>query len=383
MTRDQRLAQISDVDYDFSLVVPDVYRVFSNEETGTFFQTIHKGLSLIAMQAALTTAEELSCLSPEEVLPYQRKIWVPITASAGGTFTFDPAPYSILGVKATVGATPDWVSGAAYSRTTGIVSGLAAGALYWIPEILSTNPWIWTRLARPIGVYPKDVPTGYSPAHIPPYLQAVREGIRGGTRTFTLKHLVSAVAGNPFAYADGKVVGISATSVSLEVEEGIIECEIPEGTGSLPFVNIGTNVRRFDPLVVGSCTVTTSGRAERAWGTPADVVTASGDRIKLTSAFASSFGFSDRIRLRVLSTGFDEVFLVRAVYGDIVVIEGDLPVLGGLESAIAQRLEASPEGADNVAITVVSSYGNGHEAFLNRLLPRALPPGLTHTLAYS
>lgn len=382
MTRTQRLDQISEVDYDFASVVPDVYRTFTTDGTTDFFDVLHRGLGLVSMQAALTTAEQTSCMSPEQVLPYRRVIWTPITAGSDGKWTADPNPYSILGVKRSVGRTEDWVDAAVYTRATGVVSGLTPGESYWIPEMLHLNPWIWTALARPLGVFPEDVPTGYSPAHLPPYLRVVREGIRGGTRVRTLRNMLSAAAGNPFAYVAGTVVSAGASGVVVQPATGDpVACEVPEGTSDLALVALGTVVLRHAPLVAGSVSVVPSGRTERAWGMPVDITTASGQHITLAAALP--LGFGDRIRIRILSTGYDASYIVRRASGLSVSVEGDLPVLTGAEEAVAQRLDASPESTRNIAIEVASSYGNGQEKFVRALAARALPVSVGHTLTYA
>lgn len=383
MTRDERLSEICAVQTDFSASTPDVYRIFATEDTDAFFEAIHRGLSLVSMQAAFTVAERLTCFSPESALPYRRVLWTYVTGDAQGGVTLDPAPYSVLGAKASVSPTTDWLtaSSGAYNRTTGRLTGVGLGVGAWIPEMLFPNPWIWHHLARPLGLSEADIPQAYPPDHVPHFLQVVREGIRGGTARRTLRNLLSAAVGNPFAYATGVVKTIAAGVLTIELPDGaLVAHALPAASGALALLSVGTLVRRYNPLVTGGVSVTASGYGEQAWGSPVDVLSAQKDQVTLSSPLACGFG--DRVRIRVLSTGFDNVYLVRASFGAAVVVEGAVPALSGGEDAVAQVLQASPAGTKQLTIAA-TRYGTSGPAAtsVSALLDRALPPTLAHTLA--
>lgn len=383
MTRDQRLAQIVEVDFDLGAYVPDVYRTFSTEATDVFFQTVHRTLSLVALQAGLGLAERLTAISPESVVPYQRTIWTPIRSGATGQYTLPFQPYSILGVKQTVGLTPDWIDSATYNQAAGRIEGLAPNTDYWIPEILYPNPWIWHHLGRPIGLTPSDVPEGYSPVHTPPYIQLVREGIRGGTRRRTLTALCSAVAGNPFAYVAGTVTAVTSSTITVTPTEGPpVDHQRIDGTSSqLSILPLGAVVKRFDPLVGAPVVLAMTSPSENGWGTPVAVTEAAANRMVLENPFSCAFG--DRVRVRVLATGFDHTYLVRHAEANTVIVEGVLPLVTSAGQAVAQRFDVSPEVTQHLTITAVSRAQNGHEATLRALVARALPPTLGYTLLYT
>jgi hypothetical protein len=376
--RDARVEQILEIPFDVVPYLPDSYYTFADDATETMTRTLHKGIALVAMQESLMMAEHLSVAAPDQAIPYRHRIWLEVTSNAQGEVTLIQPPWAIIGVKETLSADDDWVNAASYDRTTGTISGLAPDTTYWVPEARHYNPWVWSKIAAPLGFGEEHFPLGYGPEHLVQLLRVVRAGMRQGSIAASLRALASALSGNPFAYVAGTVTAHAANHIVVTQEDGTeTRCWLPEGqgAGSLTLVPVSTEVGLFEPLVVNGASVALAGKTERVWDSPIEVSSASGEQLTLASNPGAGHG--DRLRVRVLSSGFEAVYLVRNAKGSQVRVEGPVPTLSGGEYAFAQRLSADPEPSLAISVVATSSYGNARKAAVETFVERALPSSVT------
>ena len=381
--RDARVQQILGIPFDVVPYLPDSYYTFADESTETMTRTLHKGLAIVAIQESLMMAEQLSVIAPDQAIPYRHRIWLEVVSDASGEVTLVQPPWAVIGVKATLSADSDWVA-FSYDRTTGTISGLAADTTYWLPEVRHYNPWVWSKIAAPLGFGPEHFPLGYGPEHLVQLLRVLRTGIQKGTNTATLTALASALAGNPFAYVAGTITAHEANHVVVTQADGTqTRCWLPEGqgAGSLALRAVSTEVELFEPLVTGGASVSITGKSDRVWGLPIEISSASGETFTLASNPGATYG--DRLRVRVLSSGFEAVYLVRSAKGSTLHVEGPVPTLSGGEYGFAQRLEADPEPTLSVVVAATSSYGNHRAGTAETFVERALPSSVTANITTS
>jgi hypothetical protein len=152
---------------------------------------------------------------------------------------------------------------------------------YWIPAVKTENPYLWDVTAKGVGVERDMMPSKYTPKHWPYLLQLFEFGLQRGMEERAVECAVSGLAGNPFAYADGRIVGKERGKdrdyVVIDPEDpddapdgqGVLYCEVPHGKG-VRLLNIGTEVEKFDPLLRSSPVTVTFNNEKRdaLWSQP-------------------------------------------------------------------------------------------------------------------
>lgn len=99
-TREDRASELW-LHTDLHSYLSSATKVFGDEETLAMFKAMHKGLAILSMQSNLTGAERLSSISPHEVDPYKRTIWLPIQGGPGVAYQFSKTVHRLVGVKRT------------------------------------------------------------------------------------------------------------------------------------------------------------------------------------------------------------------------------------------------------------------------------------------
>ena len=131
---------------------------------------------------------------------------------------------------------------------------------YWIPRIKVASNYLWDITARGVGLSREEAPSKYTPSHWPYFLQLFEFGLQRGAESFAVKNVLSGLAGNPFAYAQGRIIDKESDSdkdyIVIDPDDpedapdgqDVLYCEAPRATDMFYKKN-GTHVKKFECLL--------------------------------------------------------------------------------------------------------------------------------------
>lgn len=155
---------------------------------------------------------------------------------------------------------------------------------YWIPRLKVESDFLWDITAKGVGFEREMRPSEYTPEHWPYLLQLFEWGLQRGAEDFALRSVLSGLGGNPFAYADGRIIskekGDDRDYVVIHPDDpadapdgqDVLYCEAPKGKGLFLKRN-GTRVRKFETLVREDPVTITYNRegSDTTWSDPLEI----------------------------------------------------------------------------------------------------------------
>jgi hypothetical protein len=365
--------------------ISDTYDHLSDQETKRFLRALRHGVEIAGIEAGLRSSEIVTSLSPKDALPFSSKIWRK-RSTENGAITLDPAPYRVVRVEDGIDQSNQIPH--SYNNDTGVLTldGGNYSGEFWIVESRYKNKEAEQYIVDKYDAFEKwQFGPSYPPPHFLHFTRLFEEARQKGGRSYIAYRLASAALGVPFAYAPGTIREYNSQNglriAKIEDGDKITGSFIPLSTSAENLKPVGTSVGAFEPLIQenGNEGLKHNGKA-RQWSTPVLINSTEPRKEKITLDENVSLDLFDRVRLRLLSGDFQEIYLVRHSNGNDVYVEGEIPPVSSSEWAYLQMLNESASPQSDLQLDVPTPYPVSDKEMVMSVLKAARYPGAKTSL---